>query len=313
MMEAYGCYVANRFGSLLDDETDPFDLLQEAEREKEKRKKNKKEEEVKKGRQKKPCQKESQRDRRLPVASDEQSTVSGLFMWEALNPRAEGGSQTRREPEVEPIQGTRDILIRGTRETMIVTLERKGISYEDKRGGRGAWNWGSVGDAERELKDVKSIYPVSEPETLVKEENPSQSMDETGDMEVQVAMEMSLDEWKALQEMKRPKAEFNIRKPEDKIPAKARVLHQSKNVENLKAAMDNMEDGHFLRRSVNDITSLLDINFGSLGRANRGGRRRGRGDQTRSPERLVSERMVCLNTMEDSPQHCIVFQFLNTI
>lgn len=46
-----------------------------------------------------------------------------------------------------------------------------------------------------------------------------------------------------------------------------------------------MEDeGNFLRRSVNDITSLLDINFGSLGRPSRGGRGRGgRGGQmTRS-------------------------------
>lgn len=50
-------------------------------------------------------------------------------------------------------------------------------------------------------------------------------------MVVQVAMEMSLDEWKALQEMSRPKAEFNIRKAEDKIPSKATVIHKSKHVE----------------------------------------------------------------------------------
>lgn len=41
-------------------------------------------------------------------------------------------------------------------------------------------------------------------------------------------MEMTLDEWKALQEMSRPKAEFNIRKAEEKIPSKAKVIHQSK-------------------------------------------------------------------------------------
>lgn len=50
-------------------------------------------------------------------------------------------------------------------------------------------------------------------------------------MLVQVAMEMTLDEWKAMQEMSRPKAEFNIRKAEGKIPSKAKVIHESKHVE----------------------------------------------------------------------------------
>lgn len=54
---------------------------------------------------------------------------------------------------------------------------------------------------------------------------------EDGDVVVQVAMEMSLDEWKALQEIRRPKAEFNIRKAENKIPSKAKVIHQSKHRE----------------------------------------------------------------------------------
>ena len=50
-------------------------------------------------------------------------------------------------------------------------------------------------------------------------------------MVVQLAMEMTLDEWKALQETSRPKAEFNIRKAENKIPSKAKVIHQSKRIE----------------------------------------------------------------------------------
>ena len=36
--DAYGCVVANRFGKLLDDDADPFDLINEAESEKEKKK-----------------------------------------------------------------------------------------------------------------------------------------------------------------------------------------------------------------------------------------------------------------------------------
>lgn len=50
-------------------------------------------------------------------------------------------------------------------------------------------------------------------------------------MVVQVAMEMSLDEWKALQERCRPKAEFNLRKLDCKVPSKARVIHKSKRIE----------------------------------------------------------------------------------
>lgn len=52
-------------------------------------------------------------------------------------------------------------------------------------------------------------------------------------------------------------------------------------------ALEEMdEEGHFLRRSVNDITSRLDINFGSLARPSRGGRGRGgRGGATSRPSR----------------------------
>lgn len=74
--DAYGCVVANRFGDLLDDEADPFDLMSEVETMKEKKKK-KREEEEKKGKQKKPGQKESQKDRRLPLASDGQDPAPG--------------------------------------------------------------------------------------------------------------------------------------------------------------------------------------------------------------------------------------------
>lgn len=45
---------------------------------------------------------------------------------------------------------------------------------------------------------------------------------------LEVAIEMSLDEWKAIQEQSRPKPEFNIRKADTKLPAKAVVIHKSK-------------------------------------------------------------------------------------
>lgn len=65
--DAYGCVVANRFGNLLDDDADPFDLMSEVEMTQEKKKKRKEEE--KRTKQRKTGQKESQKDRRLPLAS----------------------------------------------------------------------------------------------------------------------------------------------------------------------------------------------------------------------------------------------------
>lgn len=50
-------------------------------------------------------------------------------------------------------------------------------------------------------------------------------------MVVQVAMEMTLDEWKAMQDKERTKVEFNIRKPNEGADSqwkKGYVLHKSK-------------------------------------------------------------------------------------
>lgn len=94
--DAYGCVVANRFGDLLDDDADPFDLISEVETLKEKKKK-KKEEDEKKGKLKKAGSKESQRDRRLPLASDGQDLAPGELtallhpdLLHTLNPNYSG-------------------------------------------------------------------------------------------------------------------------------------------------------------------------------------------------------------------------------
>uniref|UniRef100_A0A3Q3CI58 Zgc:103482 n=1 Tax=Haplochromis burtoni TaxID=8153 RepID=A0A3Q3CI58_HAPBU len=324
--DAYGCAVANRFGNLLDDDTDPFDLINEVESEKTKKKKKKKEEEEKKAKQKKPGQKESQRDRRLPMALDVQEPVpvrrqlprpapvseSGEGREEAQKKAAAGQRRANQEEPTQEFSVSRpsynsDFDLRGkggikgrragraggnarNPDYFILRGKREydrhngtGIPPDDKRGGRGAWNWGSVEEAASEFMDVTSPIKSEESQITVEEDNPNQATEEEGEMLVQVAMEMTLDEWKAMQEMSRPKAEFNIRKAEGKIPSKAKVIHESKHVETIKV---NMEDeGNFLRRSVNDITSLLDINFGSLGRPTRGGRgREARGCPSRRPE-----------------------------
>lgn len=154
-----------------------------------------------------------------------------------------------------------------------------GVSPEEKRGGRGPWNWGSVQYFAGDVMDVTPEGSVQhgEAQQPMEEEGDNQASEVDGEMVVQVAMEMSLDEWKALQELSRSKAALNLRKTDGKVPSKARVIHESKHLEKAES-VEEVEDGsYFLRRSVNDITSSLDINFGSLPRPSRGGRGRGQG------------------------------------
>ncbi|XP_061585357.1 intracellular hyaluronan-binding protein 4-like [Cololabis saira] len=343
--DAFGCAVANRFGNLLDDDGDPLDLLSQAELEKEKMKMKKKKEEERKNRNKKPGQKESQKDRRCsdlaavckqpacPAVADGRD--AGNAQRGTRRPAAAG--QRRFNQEQPPLEfsvsrpsytddsylggrggirgrrgargggfprNTDNFNLRGKRE--YDRHNATGISPEEKRGGRGPWNWGCVDETASELMEVTSDTTVKteDPQKLVEGENMDQATgEEDKEMVVQVAMEMTLDEWKAMQETNRSKAECNIRKPVDKIPSKAKVIHQSKRLENIEQTIE--DDGTFLRRSVNDITSLLDINFGSLGRPSRGGRGRGaRGGQSTRLEnvRPIIEREDDLAPDPDDPE-----------
>ncbi|KAK5871030.1 hypothetical protein PBY51_003933 [Eleginops maclovinus] len=323
--EAFGCAVANRYGDLLDDDADPFDLIAKAEIEKAKKKK--KENEEKKAKPKKPGQKESQKDRRVPVAPDGPDTApvrqqqqarpgpvteSGYGRGEAQKStkratfgerwaNQEGHPQEFSIPkpyyntDSDPagrggFRGRREARGGGGYSRMSENFNPRGkrgydrhsgtgISPEEKRGGRGPWNWGSAEEtAGNELMEVTPDAMVKSDESHkhADDENQIRAEEDDGEMVVQVAVEMTLDEWRALQETSRPKADFNIRKGEDQIPTKAKVIHKSKHVEIIEGTLEEVEDdSHFLRRSVNDITSLLDINFGSLGRPSRGGRGRG--------------------------------------
>ncbi|KFZ60145.1 Intracellular hyaluronan-binding protein 4, partial [Podiceps cristatus] len=121
----------------------------------------------------------------------------------------------------------------------------------------------------------------------------------------EVVQEMTLDEWKNLQQQNRPKPEFNIRKPESTVPSKAVVIHKSKYSDDLQKG-DFEDDSHVYRRPVNDITSQLDINFGSLprpgrgARGARGGRGRGRRVEETRPRPEVVVRLVAPNP--DDPE-----------
>ncbi|KAG8595980.1 hypothetical protein GDO81_001695 [Engystomops pustulosus] len=151
--------------------------------------------------------------------------------------------------------------------------DRARVRAEDKRGGGGPRNWGSFKDAYSDveplpLENMEAIEPVD----LMEEEQDARVPEEDAEDYVR---EMSLDEWKSMQDQSRPKIELNLRKPDSKMPSKALVIHKSKFKNNRKEDDENCHYG--LRKPVNDITSQLDINFGSLPRPGRGGRGGGGG------------------------------------
>ncbi|CAK6432688.1 unnamed protein product [Pipistrellus nathusii] len=148
--------------------------------------------------------------------------------------------------------------------------DRSGLKHEDKHRGSGSHNWGTVED---ELTNLEQ--PNVTEETPEGEEHPVADT-ENKENEVEVKeedpKEMTLDEWKAIQNKDRAKVEFNIRKPNEGADGqwkKGFVLHKSKSEE--AHTEDSVMDHHF-QKPANDITSQLEINFGDLGRPGRGGR-----------------------------------------
>uniref|UniRef100_A0A8B9X843 Hyaluronan binding protein 4 n=1 Tax=Bos mutus grunniens TaxID=30521 RepID=A0A8B9X843_BOSMU len=262
MQESFGCVVANRFHQLLDDESDPFDILREAERRRQQQLQRKRRDEAaaaaagagnRGGRSPAGAsghrpgagggRRESQKERKsLPAPSSQQPDSPGG------GPQPPGQKRTLRRGEP---QGWSDS--RGTE----VTLDRaERRSYREYR----------PYDTERQAD-----FP---PEKFTDEKVPELEVEE----ETQV-QEMTLDEWKNLQEQTRPKPEFNIRKPESTVPSKAVVIHKSKYRDDM-VKDDYEDDAHVFRKAANDITSQLEINFGNLprpGRGARGGTRGGRG------------------------------------
>ncbi|KAJ0065422.1 hypothetical protein NL108_010400, partial [Boleophthalmus pectinirostris] len=159
--------------------------------------------------------------------------------------------------------------------------DRSSLKGEEKRGGSGSHNWGTVKDelkltppfcSELDQSNLTEENPEGEehpPADSENKENEAEEVKEEG------PKEMTLDEWKAMQDKDRAKVDFNIRKANEGADwNKGFVLHKSK---------ADIEDEHHFRKPANDITSKLEINFGDLGRPGRGrgGPRGGRGGRGR--------------------------------
>ncbi|XP_048877184.1 intracellular hyaluronan-binding protein 4-like [Brienomyrus brachyistius] len=136
--------------------------------------------------------------------------------------------------------------------------DRASVRPEEKRGGTGSWNWGSVKDPMRALTDAAAGEEVAL-NALEEEEKCTMELDEIPVDEG--AVEISLDEWKVLQEQSRPKQELQLRKADTGLPVKAIVIHKSRHLEGLSSGVCEEEDGAPRPRRAANITSQLDINF----------------------------------------------------
>uniref|UniRef100_A0A2K5QUD5 Hyaluronan/mRNA-binding protein domain-containing protein n=1 Tax=Cebus imitator TaxID=2715852 RepID=A0A2K5QUD5_CEBIM len=151
-----------------------------------------------------------------------------------------------------------------------------GLKHEDKCGGSGSHNWGTVKDELTDLDQSNVTEETPEGEEHHPEADTENKENEVEEVKEEGPKEMTLGEWKAIQNKDRAKVEFNIRKPNEGADGqwkKGFVLYKSKSEE--AHAEYSVTDHHF-RKPANDITSQLEINFGDLGRPGRGGGR-GRG------------------------------------
>ncbi|XP_068558558.1 SERPINE1 mRNA-binding protein 1 isoform X7 [Cebidichthys violaceus] len=181
---------------------------------------------------------------------------------------------------------------RGKREFDRHSGSDRTMKGEEKRGGSGSHNWGTAKDDINELdqSNVTEDNPEGEEHPPADSENKREN--EVEEVKEEGPKEMTLDEWKAVQDKERAKVEFNIRKANEGASwNRGFVLHKSKAEQEKKEEVidpeveePKLDDEHHFRKPANDITSQLEINFGDLGRPGRGrggGPRGGRGGRGR--------------------------------
>ncbi|NWV40703.1 HABP4 protein, partial [Grantiella picta] len=326
MQENFGCAVANRFYQLLDDESDPFDILREAERRRQQRKKR---DEVAAAARRGAVpggragfgKRESQKERKQPESSPAPAAPPQPDLKRTPRrreqPRFSNRATEGKQDKTEWRPSFRKYRPHGAQRQVEFTVERyvlpvERLDFERPIRGRGGGRGGMRGrrrgginrsfdgfdqrgkqELERQSWNDKIGMEQTAPveETVETPEQPRTSEGEPlskvgeGEPVEEVVQEMTLDEWKNLQQWNRPKPEFNIRKPESTVPSKAVVIHKSKYSNDLQKG-DFEDDSHVFRKPVNDITSQLDINFGSLPRPGCGSRgaRGGRGGGRRPEE-----------------------------
>ncbi|XP_035421144.1 intracellular hyaluronan-binding protein 4 isoform X2 [Cygnus atratus] len=338
MQESFGCAVANRFCQLLDDESDPFDILREAERRRQQRKQRDEAAAAaarRGGGRAGAGRRESQKERKqhggtaaatAPQPGQKRAPKRGEEQGWNDNRRAEKQDKTEWRPsfrEYHSYETERQTEFTVERPVERVDCERPRGRGRGRGGMRGRGRGGGINRSfdgfdqrgKREFErqsgndktEMEQTAPVEETAETAQQQGTSEGEPlnkvAEGEPMEEVVQEMTLDEWKNLQQQNRPKPEFNIRKPESTVPSKAVVIHKSKYSDDLQKE-DFEDDSHVFRRAVNDITSQLDINFGSLPRPGRGSRgaRGGRGRRVEGmgPRPEVTVQIVAPNP--DDPE-----------
>ncbi|XP_064260213.1 intracellular hyaluronan-binding protein 4 isoform X1 [Passer domesticus] len=363
MQENFGCSVANRFCQLLDDESDPFDVLREAERRQQQRKKRDEAAAVARravpggraGGGKRETQKERRQLESSPAPSPAAPPQPGPKRvprqgeQQGFSNRGTEGKQDKTEwrpsfREYRPYGAQRQVEFSVERPVERLDYERPirgrgggrgrmrgrgrggglngsfdgfdqrrkrepesqsgsdktGVKADDKKGGGGARSYRATKDDTSGKGQTASVEEtVDSPEQPGTSEGEPLSKAAEGEPMEEVVQEMTLDEWKNLQQRNRPKPEFNIRKPESTVPSKAVVIHKSKYSDDLQKE-DYEDNSHVFRKPVNDITSQLDINFGSLPRPGRGSRG-ARGGRGRRPEETGRRPEVVVQLVAPNP------------
>ncbi|XP_016346945.1 plasminogen activator inhibitor 1 RNA-binding protein-like isoform X1 [Sinocyclocheilus anshuiensis] len=234
------------------------------------------------------------RERRFDKPADEKPAEGGEFSVEKSvsdRPfRGRGGARGGRGGRGRGVSRTDGFDSRGKREfDRHSGSDRSSQRAEEKRGGSGSHNWGTVKDELSELD--QSNVTEDTPEGEEHPPNDSENKEnEVEDLKEEGPKEMTLDEWKAQQNKERAKVEFNIRKANEGADwNKGYVLHKSKAED---SSVDDASGDHHFRKLANDITTQLEINFGDLGRPGRGrgGPRGGRGGRGAPATRPPRER-----------------------
>ncbi|XP_004714666.1 intracellular hyaluronan-binding protein 4 [Echinops telfairi] len=314
MQASFGCVVANRFHQLLDNESDPFDILREAEcRRQQQLQRKRRDEAAAPGVGARGGQKRTTRRGEQPGWNDSWGPEAALDRAERRSSRESRSFETEKQTEftaekltdekpVDRFDRDRPLRGRGGARGGMRNRGKGGpvnriFDGFDQRGKREFERYGGNDKIAVKTEDtMDGAGPCSwacGKDTRI----PELEIEE----ETQVH-EMTLDEWKNLQEQTRPKPEFNIRKPESTVPSKAVVIHKSKYRDDM-VKDDYEEDSHIFRKAANDITSQLEINFGNLprpGRGARGGTRGGRG-RFRRPENYGPRAEVVTQDVAPNP------------
>jgi plasminogen activator inhibitor 1 RNA-binding protein len=168
--------------------------------------------------------------------------------------------------------------------------DKTGLKPIEKRSGGGAHNWGTITDAiDAQLKIPSELGEQTEvPDQAIASANVEAMEDGTAEAVREDAVDeeekqMTLEEWKAMQERQRIKSQFNIRKPGEGCSTdpkwkKMQVLKKKEADEEQTAAVDDeqFEDADTKPKNIVPIA----INFSDRDRRGGGGGRRGRGAGT---------------------------------